>query len=154
MIYYVLIGLAGLYALYASFGIQKLSARIITLTQVIAIAMTLTGIVSLFKAGMYLYDFSLLLIILYGLFTKDLSKAKRSALAIPVVLIFLVHSFRIFHLPGAAWLSLSMIIPMIVFALILIRKRTEYKNEIGFIVVILTDACIKLMEQAEKVLLL
>lgn len=140
MIYQIIISLAALFGLIQLNRMSNSFAKVIVIAQGLAILISLITTTLTKTIGFYLFGLMLLVSIFYVLIEKKefTQKVLMLLIAIPVFISFV---FKIFHWPFASVFSLMMLIPIISY-LILITRKVNIKNEIGFLTIILTEAVI------------
>ena len=151
MAYKILIAIAGLFGLLHLFRTADRFARIILVGQIAAIGLVLFYEPGA-RLGMQIYMAALVLIMLYGFTQKGLIRKKRNVIISMAFFALLPWVFRIYHYPGAGWLGLLMIIPVVLYVKIAAAHIKSYKNEFAFLTILAVDAIIVLFLQAEWLL--
>ena len=141
----VLMVLAGLFCLIQIFRITQTFARVISGFFVLAIGLSFVPVLQVSVDSYYIFGFSCMLVIFYGLTVEDLSIEKRAVIT-TVGVVELVGPITIFmkFSPETIQLAygLSLIsIGALIFAFT--RDIRQYKNEIGFLAVLFADAVVK-----------
>jgi hypothetical protein len=133
MVYKIFHGLAILFGLMLLPQTKDTFARPIIVLQIAAIGSALLGyFVSL---AMIVFAISTLLIVLYAFIRMRHSAQRMVVLLIAVPDLFvLAHAMN--HWPGARLFALLMIIPVLVYAFVVLRDRASFKNELGFLTIL------------------
>lgn len=90
--------------------------------------------------GLTIYLFALVLIMIYGMKTKDMLTGKRWLIVLSAFFVFTKHIFAIQHWPGGTLLNLLMILPIAFYCFLLLGNGKMSKNELGFMTMITGDA--------------
>lgn len=141
-------GLTAAFGLFQLFRTTHPFARIILITQLIAIGLTLLSDEVLTSSGLVLFMLSLVLVIIYGLTIKNTRAVQRTIVVVSAALLLLTHVFQFQNYPGAGVLGLTMILPLIGY-MVLIANIKNYRNELGFMTVIAAAAAIELVRRIE-----
>lgn len=134
----IVISLAALFGLFQLFRITDVFAKVIILTQVLAVAITWFPFSIIKTIGFYLFGLMILTAAIYVL-TRKMKAITKGLMFLITVPVFLSFIFKIQHWPYAYELSLFMIVPIVAY-IILISRKTGIKNEIGFLTIIATEA--------------
>lgn len=145
MIYKIILILTSVYGIYQLFRATDPFAKTILLGQIIAIALPLTQNQTEITLGLLLFMLSLFLIITYGLTIKKLSSSKRALIIIPSSLLFITYLFEFQDYPGSGILNLALFLSIISYVIALTTDFKNYKNELGFLTIIVIVACSKLL---------
>ena len=149
--YKVLIGILTIFGLIQLFQTTNIFARTILSGQIIAILLTLFPMKTIASIGLLLFIFSLILVIIYSLTIRK-KAIWQTLIIIPAVFVLVIHLFELQNYSSIGLLRFSMIIPIITYIPILINNR-NYKNEIGFITIIVIDAAMELYKQMEQIII-
>lgn len=143
MIFYVLIVLAAIFGISQLFQTINGFAKLIIWGQIIAIALSLLPFPSIELTGHVLFILLLMVAMFYGILNQEFPEFKRFFIIGIAFSVFITDIFIINKLPGAKILSGCLLFPILSFLFILFFKLKQYKNEIGFLTIIVTDALIK-----------
>lgn len=133
----------------ALFGFSKVFKNInsyskaITLILAISILATLLPNELIKSIGYFIFEFALLISIIYVILLKSDRKSKILMLLISVP-VFISFTFKMMVWPFGYEIIHLMFIPIIAYIMLLYRK-INIKNEIGFLTIIATDALIQFL---------
>lgn len=97
----------------------------------VGILTTWTGLPTVITVGMIIYMLTALLISLTNLRNKELTRFNRTTIVLTGVFAFVTNLFLIMHWPYAAEVRLSMIIPIILYLISLVKGMIRRK-EFGY----------------------
>ncbi|NNC85955.1 MAG: hypothetical protein HKN75_07730 [Bacteroidia bacterium] len=132
----VITGLLGLFALYQSFIVQNTFAKYILYGLFISLVLIMIPNSTSKITGFIFQLLIFISFIYYGIKQKDFSINKRLLIVIPTFLIFLLMVFAIQHWKGTNIMSVMMIIPIVCYGIVLLKRNSEFKNEFGIITII------------------
>jgi len=141
MIFNTLMILSGIFGLYQLTRITNNFARIILAGQIIAIGLTFIPIPSVRSTGFVLFLLLALAAIIYGLTNK------KSLTLIITAPIFLALLFESNNWPFTGLLAWIMVLPIVAYVFIILKDLKRYKNELGFLTILVANAIIKLSIQ-------
>jgi hypothetical protein len=130
--------LLGIYGLFIS---TDYYARLITVLMLISVVMTFLPVPAVKTGGFALYAIALVLAVVYALLKRGFSNAKRALILAMIIPAFTAIIFQLNGWPGVSLLYGFSIITILSFAAICLRQR-DYRNELGFLVIIAADALI------------
>lgn len=130
--------------------------RIITVVLAAAIGITFIPNPLAKDIGFYAYMVALIGVAHYALYLKNRHVIEKGTMVATAFLALLTLLFFMQHLPGAYWLGMISVIPALVFLLLYIRNPQHFRNEIGFMVIVLADigiqAALRMGHMVEKLL--
>ena len=144
MIYYTILSIAGLFGLIYLFFTKDRYAWIILALQVLSITLSIMGIESLLSIGLWLYTASVVLVFIHAYSQHEIKASARRLMMTSSVAVVLTHLFQLLHLPGAGWLGLSMVFPIIALIPVLADVKNT-RNYFGFVVIMAADGLVELM---------
>lgn len=141
MIAQIAISIAALFGVFQIFRDILILSRGIIFFQLIAIVLTFIQVPVIKTIGFYTFGALLFMVLIYLIIQKldVLAKTLMLFITAPVLICFI---FKMNHWPHVFELSLMMIVPIILY-LILIARKFNVKNEIGFLTIITTQAAIE-----------
>ena len=127
----------------------KVFAKVIVIGQVIAIGLTFFREPfnygqTIHTIGLALFTLCALIAIVYCLTIRDIGSKKRMLLLFTTIPVFVGLLFEANHWPGAAVIALTMVIPIIAYLFLVLTNRKQYKNELGFLTIIVADGIVRL----------
>jgi len=135
----VILGIASLLGLYWTLRNKHILSGLVTLGLIGGIILAFLNLYDSTFIGIVVFLISAILALLYTLFYRNFTLAKRvviSLIILPPVLFWLFHMN---HLMGAEWLWYTLFIPFIAI-LYGITKPVNLKNEWGFIIILLAES--------------
>ncbi|MEQ9188857.1 MAG: hypothetical protein RLP15_14080 [Cryomorphaceae bacterium] len=145
MLFKALIVLGGLAGLWMTPKNAPPSVKAILGVLLSGLAVSLIPLKAIQPFGFDLFAIGLLLIVGYSAFKSALPLKDRLLLAGSGSLCFLSFSFHIYHLPGAGWLSLTMVLPIALFLYATLKRRQQLVNELGLLMLCATEGLIELL---------
>lgn len=138
----IIVVLAALFGLIYIFKVKNRFARIITGAGVISIGISLIPIPAIAIDGFYIFFAFHVGAIIYALSYDEFSNEKKIVLS--TVAVFSALPATLYFTPYAAqvWVGLLSIIPIFVFGYGLKNKVQDYKNEIGFLIIMVGNALV------------
>jgi hypothetical protein len=136
MIYKLILILAGLFGIYRVFRTNDIFALLILGGQIISIGLVLISDQIFKSVGSWIFMFTLVLAIIYGLSKKDFKNSKRAIIIIPTAFLIFIHMIPILHENQLRVLALGLILPIIALIVLVLKDIRNYKNEIGFLTII------------------
>ena len=149
MIYETLIILAAVFGLLQLFRIASTFARLLVVAQVIAIGLTFIPNDSVVSVGFALFTVAALGAVIYAIATQNLEGKERVCILLIAVPVFVANVFSVSNWPYVGVIGFSMAIPMLAFLVLALPNLKQYKNELGFTVIMVTDAAIRLALSVE-----
>lgn len=144
--------LGGIASLWLTPKNAPLSVKAVLGVLLSGIVVSLLPLESIQPFGFDLFAIGLILIVGYAAFRSALPIKDRLVLASSGSLCFLSFSFHIYHLPGAGWLSLSMVLPIGLYLYAILRRRLQLTNELGLLMLCATEGLIELLVLLSSVL--
>ena len=144
MLFYIFMGLAGVFGLVCSFRAKSQLAKVITWMLVAALAWRLVPVSEVSIDGYYLFAMAEFLVIIYAFSSADFSTTKKIVLAalgglslIPLLLFLFGHS-------GLTESLVSAVLVPGIYLYVLIKEIKSFKDEIGFLTILAADALVRL----------
>jgi len=137
------ISLAAVFGIFQLFRIRNRAAFLITLFQIISIAISILTGPPVEKYGFYLFDTLILVATIYIISQSIMLRLKIQLLLISVP-VFLSMSFKLFQWPYSYEWSILMFIPVLTYITVLFQRK-EMKHELGIVTIITTEAAIELL---------
>lgn len=135
----IILGIASLWGLYWTIRNQHLMSGLVTLGLIGGIILAFLNLYDTTFLGIVVFLISAGIALLYALFYKKSNLTKRIVITLIILPTFLYWIFLLNHLSGSHWLWYSLFLPFI--ALIYgIFQAVNFKNEWGFIIIILAEA--------------
>ncbi len=144
MIIYLLLILAGLFAIYWTYKTRKLFPGIISIGMVAGIVMVLLKCDTIQLPGLYVYMAFVILAFIYGLIAKRKSFVTRLTICMMSASIFTYWLWVLNH-----WHGNTLLVP--IFALLIfaagLLSNAKLKYEWGFVVILAADAVSIILEK-------
>lgn len=137
-------GIAAVFGVISLVNIQNKLLRLIVVFLILGIALATIDNPYL-PNSFVLYNTGVIMFLGYSVFAKNIAKEKRIPLLLIVGCVFLHTSFILFRLPYVYILKGLQIIPLIVFIIKVIPNRVNYKEQMGALVILTTDALIQVI---------
>ena len=149
MIHFLIIGVAGLFGLSQFPRMTDKFARIILGGQIVSIALVFIRHEVTATVGFVLFALTLFGAIIYAFANKEIDSKKRWLIAIPALFVFVLYIFRFQHYPGANFLAMLMFIPLVICIYIMLKERSKFQNELGFLTIIGAEALLAVLSWVE-----
>lgn len=144
-LFLILIILAAVFAIIQVFRVKDTFARIINGVLGVAIGVSLIPIPQVAIDGYYLFIIGCLLVILYAFQDSSFTNLKKGLLVGMGALQMIAMIFFIMRWPYVAEIFLSCLLTVFAYLFIVSRDLSSFKNEIGFLTVLMVDGLIKAM---------
>jgi len=147
MILKVLLGLAAIFAIYWTIKTKKTFPAIITIGMIVGIVLVFFPYNTIQAPGFYIYMGFVALAFIYGLVAKDKNFISRITICLMSASIFTYWLWVLNH-----WHGNAVLLP--IFTLLIaaagIISKAKWRNELGFIVILIADAIAILIENWMK----
>jgi len=110
----------------------------------VGILITWTGVPTVITVGLIIYMLTALLISLTNLRSKELTKFNRTTIVLTGVFAFGANLFSVMHWPYAGEIRLSMIIPIILYIISLVKGMIRRK-EFGYLTIMSVEFILRLI---------
>ncbi|MDA3906240.1 MAG: hypothetical protein PF484_09215 [Bacteroidales bacterium] len=135
----IILGIASVWGLYHTLRNKHILSGLVTLGLIGGIILAFLRLNDSSFLGILVFIISASIALLYTLFYKNFSPAKRIIIALTILPTVMYWIFLVNHFQGAEWLWYSLFLPFI--AIIYGIMRPVYlKNEWGFIIILLAEA--------------
>ncbi len=147
MILMLILALASAFAIYWTIKTKKTFPAIITIGMILGIVMVLLPFKALDTTGIYIYMVFVALASVYGLIVKDKNIISRITIILMTASIFAYWLWVLNH-----WHGNTVLLPIftLLVAAIGIFSKAKWRNELGFIVILIADAIAILIENWMK----
>jgi len=135
----VILGIASLLGLYWTLRNKHILSGLVTLGLIGGIILVFLNLYDSTFIGIVIFLISAILALLYTLFYRNFTLAKRVVISLIILPPVLFRLFHMNHLMGAEWLWYTLFIPFIAI-LYGITKPVNLKNEWGFIIILLAES--------------
>lgn len=139
MIYKIIFGLGVIFGIYQLFRTVDLFSLVILGSQIIGIASTFITTQPFKMMGSWVFLLSLVLAIVYALTKTDSKTSKRILIGFAAGLVLFIHFVPFYHRNDLRILGLGMVIPSVAYIIFLAKDYKSYKNELGFLTIIMLD---------------
>jgi hypothetical membrane protein len=124
-------------------------ARVIIVLQAVAIGAALLGY--FVPIAMILFVLTILLIVIYA-FVRVRQRSKRAVILLIAVPNLVVLVYAMNHWPGAGIFAMIMTIPILAYAIGVLRNWTAYKSEVGFLTILFLSTVSTLIRTVEGIM--
>ncbi len=135
----IILGIASLWGIYWTLRNKHILSGLVTLGMIGGVILAFLKLYDSSFIGIVVFLISALIALLYTLFYKNFSLAKRIVITLIILPIVLYWLFYINHLQGAEWMWYGLFIPFISL-LFGVTRPVNLKNEWGFIIILLAEA--------------
>lgn len=142
-LFFILIILSGIFALIQIFKIDDKFARVINGIFAVAIGVSFIPIPEIAIDGYYLFAIGCLVVVLYPFSDNSLNVKKQVIIAGMGFIQFMTMIFFLGKYPGTEMAFMASGITIIAYFYVVSKEIRLYKNEIGFLTVLMVDALIK-----------
>lgn len=138
----IIIVLAALIGLVYTFKVKNKFARIITAAGVIAIGISLIPIPQIAIDGFYIFFAFHVAAIIYVFSYDEFSNQKKGIITVIALLSILPQALFFTPYASQIWVGLLSFIPILAFAYAAKNKIQEFKNEIGFLILMVCNSIV------------
>jgi len=149
MVYKVLHALAVVCGLALMSLTKDTFARAIIVLQVVAIGAALLGY--FVTIAMILFAITTVLVVIYA-FVRVRQQSRRAVILLIAVPDLLVLVYAMNHWPGAGVFAMIMTIPILAYAIGVLRNWTAYKSEVGFLTILFWSSVSTLIHTVEGIM--
>jgi hypothetical protein len=139
MIHKILFGLAVVFGVYQFFRTTDRFSMVILGLQMIGIVLSFITEQPFKMIGSGLFMLTLVLAIIYASIKADRKPWNRGLIIFSAGLALFIHFVPLYHRNDLRILGVGMIIPIAAYIILLARDFKSYKNELGFLTIILVD---------------
>lgn len=149
MVFYILLILVSIFALYWSYTYRNIPSIIITVGMVLGISLVLFPYLNLKVFGLYFYLFFVAMALGYGVRAKELETSSRMVIGLMAASIIAYWLWVLNH-----WQGNTILFPIltILVGLFGVVRKQKLKYELGFLAILFVDAIAILVEYWMKMM--